>query len=71
MVEMPQGVSTKNSARTGQHFYKPSYGNKTIVSKNAGHSLEESPPRVINNEHSGEHLPHLNVKGGIHRSNQK
>ena len=67
---MPQGVSTKNSARTGQNFYKPAYGNKTIVSKNAEHTLEENPPR-IQNEYSGDRLPHLNVKGGVHRSNQK
>ena len=72
MVEMPNGISTKNSARTGNHFYKNSYsGNKTqVVMKNAQHpgQIEESPPRLMNHDNSNETLPHLNVKGHIQRS---
>jgi hypothetical protein len=34
IVDMPSGISAKNSARTGNHFYKNSYnGNKTVVMK--------------------------------------
>jgi hypothetical protein len=60
---MPAGVSAKNSARTGNHFYKNSYnGNKTVVMKQYVGGNEESPPRVMNNDNSNELLPNLNIK---------
>ena len=64
MVEMPSGISAKNSARTGNHFHKASYsGNKTMVMK---HYNEESPPRIsgggMHNDGSHELLPNLNIK---------
>jgi hypothetical protein len=59
---MPNGTSAKNSARTGNHFYKNSYnGNKTVVMKPYP-GMEESPPRVMNHENSNELLPNLNIK---------
>ena len=63
MVEMPSGISAKNSARTGNHFYKPSYsGNKTVVMKQFA-GMEDSPPRVMNHDdNSMETLPNLNIK---------
>lgn len=60
-VEMPAGISAKNSARTNYNFYKNATGTKTQVKGggfNGGiQSVEESPQRQSNDT-----LPNLNIK---------
>ena len=59
-VDMPNGISAKNSARTNQNFYKNS-ANKNQVRGggfNAA-SVEESPQRITG---SNDTLPNLTVK---------
>ena len=65
-VEMPNGTSAKNSARTNYNFYKNS-ANKNQVRGggfNAA-SVEESPQRLVQErivQGSSDTLPNLNIK---------